>query len=161
MSAPERFLERLTARRAEDPSWVAARRQAGAARFEAMGFPTRRDEEWKYTDVRRIAEGDFALATDAAFDTARFDEQRLDIDAYRLVLVDGVFSAELSRLDGLPAGVSLEPLSKAMATNHEAVGGSLGRLAAPRGVEIVGRPVGDRLRGRDMLASRSPTGGHE
>ncbi|OLO04398.1 MULTISPECIES: Fe-S cluster assembly protein SufD [Salinicola] len=129
MSAPERFLERLTARRGGDPSWVAARRQAGAARFEAMGFPTRRDEQWKYTDVRRIAEGDFALATDAEFDSARFDEQRLDIDAYRLVLVDGLFSPALSELDGLPSGVSIEPLSQAIVANHEAVGGSLGRLA--------------------------------
>ncbi|WP_251976853.1 Fe-S cluster assembly protein SufD [Salinicola avicenniae] len=129
MSAPERFLERLTARRAEDPSWVAARRQAGAARFEALGFPTRRDEEWKYTDVRRIAEGDFALATDAGYDAEGFEVQRLELDAYRLVLVDGVFSAELSRLEGLPAGVVVEPLSQALADNHEAVGGSLGRLA--------------------------------
>ncbi|GHB28067.1 Fe-S cluster assembly protein SufD [Salinicola rhizosphaerae] len=129
MSAPERFLERLTARRAEDPSWVAARRQAGAARFEALGFPTRRDEEWKYTDVRRIAEGDFALATDPGYDASRFEAQRLDLDAHRLVLVDGVFSAELSTLGQLPAGVSVEPLSQALTRNHEAVGGALGRLA--------------------------------
>jgi len=129
MSAPERFLKRLNARRGEDPSWVAARRQAGAARFEALGFPARRDEEWKYTDVRRIAEGDFALATDAEFDATRFDAQRLDIDAYRLVLVDGRFNPGLSELDGLPAGVSIEPLSQAIEANHEAVGGALGRLA--------------------------------
>lgn len=129
MSAPERFLERLTLRRTDDPSWVAARRQAGAARFEAMGFPTRRDEAWKYTDVRRIAEGDFALASDADFDAARFEAQRLDIDAYRLVLVDGVFSEALSELEGLPDGVQVEPLSRALSVNHEAVGGALGRLA--------------------------------
>lgn len=129
MSAAERFLQRLSARRADDPSWVAARRQAGAARFQALGFPTRRDEDWKYTDVRRIAEGDFALAADAEFDAATFDAMRLEIDAYRLVFVDGRFSSTLSDLDALPAGVAVEPLSQALAANHEAVGGALGRLA--------------------------------
>ncbi len=58
MSDTQTFLDTLAARsqqRAGEPTWIAARRQAGAARFEAMGFPTRRDEEWKYTDVRAIA----------------------------------------------------------------------------------------------------------
>lgn len=129
MSAPQRFLERLPVRREDEPSWVAARRQAGAARFEAVGFPTRRDEEWKYTDVRRIAEGDFGLATNADYDRERFDGQRLALDAHRLVFVDGVFSAELSELDALPAGASVEPLSRAIVSDAEAIGGALGRLA--------------------------------
>lgn len=63
-----RLEERSAARRAAqgaEPTWIAARRQAGAARFEALGFPTRRDEAWKYTDVRAIARGDFALSDSA------------------------------------------------------------------------------------------------
>ncbi|MCE3026282.1 Fe-S cluster assembly protein SufD [Salinicola sp. DM10] len=129
MNAPERFLERLNARRENDPSWVAARRQAGAARFAAVGFPTRRDEAWKYTDVRSIADGDFALAADAEFSPERLAACALELDAHRLVLVDGRFNAELSSLDALPAGVSVTPLSQALESNHEQVGGSLGRLA--------------------------------
>ena len=46
MSDTQTFLGTLAARsqqRAGEPTWIAARRQAGAARFEAMGFPTRRD----------------------------------------------------------------------------------------------------------------------
>ncbi|GAB2797017.1 Fe-S cluster assembly protein SufD [Halomonas shantousis] len=134
MSAPELFLQRLAERDgAADPTWVAARRQAGAARFEAMGFPTSRDEAWKYTDVRRIAQTDFSLPQDARLDRERFDALALSSDAHRLVFVDGLFSAELSDVDSLPAGVSVEPLSVAMEINHEAIGGALGRLA---GVEF-------------------------
>ncbi|MGE4535031.1 Fe-S cluster assembly protein SufD [Halomonas sp.] len=136
----QRFLDRLAEHRAarlesqgQEPTWIAARRQAGAARFEAMGFPTRRDEAWKYTDVRAIARGDFALAADADFSPASAAALTLPIDAFRLTFVDGVFSAALSQLDGLPAGVSLVPLSAALAENHEAVGGPLGRLT---GVEF-------------------------
>lgn len=130
------FLDRLAefrAGRGAEPTWIAARRQAGAARFEALGFPTRRDEAWKYTDVRAIARGDFALAENAEFSPAAAAALTLPLDAHRLTFVDGVFSAALSQLDGLPTGVTLTPLSRALEENHEAVGGPLGRLT---GVEF-------------------------
>lgn len=136
MSEVLTFLETLKARsqqRAEEPTWIAARRQAGAARFEAMGFPTRRDEEWKYTDVRAISQTNFALAENADFSQAGAAALTLPIDAYRLTFVDGVFSAALSDLDGLPQGLQVLPLSQALTENHEAVGGPLGRLT---GVEF-------------------------
>ncbi|MYL24179.1 Fe-S cluster assembly protein SufD [Vreelandella massiliensis] len=136
MSEVFTFLETLKARNQErvaEPTWIAARRQAGAARFEAMGFPTRRDEEWKYTDVRAISEGNFTLAKDAEFSQAGAAALTLPIDAHRLTFVDGVFSAPLSDLDGLPQGVHVLPLSQALHDNHEAVGGPLGRLT---GVEF-------------------------
>lgn len=136
MSETQAFLSRLEERRAalgDEPTWIAARRQAGAARFEALGFPTRRDEAWKYTDVKRIREGDFTLAGDARFSQAQAAALTLAMDAIRLTFVDGLFSAELSDLAGLPEGVGVEPLSQALATNHEAIGGALGRLT---GVEF-------------------------
>nr|WP_298250179.1 Fe-S cluster assembly protein SufD [uncultured Halomonas sp.] len=132
----QHFLDRLAdvrAGREAEPTWIAARRQAGAARFEAMGFPTRRDEAWKYTDVRAIARGEFALARDAEFSPASAAALTLPIDTHRLTFVDGVFAPALSTLDGLPEGVSLQPLSAALVENHEAVGGPLGRLT---GVEF-------------------------
>ena len=131
MSDTQTFLDTLATRsqqRAGEPTWIAARRQAGAARFEAMGFPTRRDEEWKYTDVRAIAQGNFALAENAEFSQAQAAALTLPLDAYRLTFVDGVFSAALSDLDTLPDSVQVMPLSKALTDNHEAVGGPLGRL---------------------------------
>ena len=130
------FLDRLAERNAErgpEPTWIAARRQAGAARFEAMGFPHRRIEAWKYTDVRAIARGDFALAADAEFSPASAAALTLPIEAHRLTFVDGVFAPALSRLDELPDGAQLVPLSAALEENHEAVGGPLGRLT---GVEF-------------------------
>ncbi|MGM0522184.1 MAG: Fe-S cluster assembly protein SufD, partial [Pseudomonadota bacterium] len=136
MSEVLTFLETLKARsqqRVEEPTWIAARRQAGAARFEAMGFPTRRDEEWKYTDVRAISQTNFALAENAEFSQAGAAALTLPVDAYRLTFVDGVFSAALSDLDGLPQGLQILPLSQALTENHEAVGGPLGRLT---GVEF-------------------------
>ncbi|RDB44025.1 Fe-S cluster assembly protein SufD [Halomonas sp. DQ26W] len=132
----DRLAERTEARRqahGPEPTWIAARRQAGAARFEALGFPDRRVEAWKYTDVRAIARGDFALTDSADFSQACAAALTLPIDAHRLTFVDGVFAAALSDLGELPAGVAVMPLSQALADNHEAVGGTLGRLT---GVEF-------------------------
>ncbi|WP_275289235.1 Fe-S cluster assembly protein SufD [Halomonas elongata] len=131
MSDEQRFLDRLAernAQRGDEPTWIAARRQAGAARFEAFGFPHRRIEEWKYTNVRDIARGDFTLATDAEFSPATAAALTLPLDAYRLTFVDGVFAPALSDLGSLPEGVQVMPLSHALEENHEAVGGPLGRL---------------------------------
>ncbi|WP_046079887.1 Fe-S cluster assembly protein SufD [Halomonas sp. HG01] len=127
----QRFLDRLSersAQRGDEPTWIAARRQAGAARFEAMGFPHRRVEAWKYTDVRDIARTDFALTDDAEFSPAAAAALTLPLDAHRLTFVDGVFASALSDLGNLPAGVQVLPLSQALEENHEAVGGPLGRL---------------------------------
>ena len=132
----ERFAERSRQRsetQEREPSWIAARRQAGLARFEALGFPTRRDEQWKYTDVRAIARGDFALNGSTDFSPATAAALSLPIEAHRLTFVDGVFAPALSDLGELPAGVAVLPLSQALAENHEAVGGPLGRLT---GVEF-------------------------
>ncbi|PMR75340.1 Fe-S cluster assembly protein SufD [Billgrantia endophytica] len=136
----KRFIDRLTERtgvrrqaNGPEPTWIAARRQAGAARFEALGFPDRRVEAWKYTDVRAIARGDFSLTDSAEFSPASAAALTLPLDAHRLTFVDGVFSAALSDLGELPAGVAILPLSQALADNHEAVGGPLGRLT---GVEF-------------------------
>ncbi|WP_447895637.1 Fe-S cluster assembly protein SufD [Vreelandella sp. GE22] len=133
MSDTQTFLDTLKTRSTHysgEPSWIAARRQAGAARFEAVGFPTRRDEEWKYTDVRAIAQSNFALADSAEFSQAQAAALTLPIEAYRLSFVDGVFSKALSDVDSLPEGVQVLTLSKALEENHEAVGGPLGRLTS-------------------------------
>lgn len=132
MSEEQTFLDALEQRagtRGTEPTWVAARRQAASARFEAVGFPTRRDEAWKYTDVRAIARGQFVQPDDADFSQATAAALTLPLEALRLTFVDGVFSAALSDIGELPKGVSIEPLSQAMQTNHEAVGAVLGRLA--------------------------------
>ena len=130
MSQVQGFLDQLGARQSLDaePSWIAARRQAGAARFEAVGFPGRKDEEWKYTDVSAIARQGFTLAESNELSADQCDAFSIGIDAYRLVFVDGMFNPSLSDVDALGNDVTVEPLSQALADNHEAVGGQLGRL---------------------------------
>ncbi|BBG30600.1 Fe-S cluster assembly protein SufD [Zymobacter palmae] len=90
---------------------LAAQRQRGLAHFLDVGFPTRRHEAWKYLDLRRIADTDYALpAVDAVADV-NVGSVALNHDTHRLVFIDGQFSAAHSRIDALPEGVQLTPLS--------------------------------------------------
>lgn len=89
--------------------------QDAAARLYArLGLPAMRDEDWKYTDVSRISallDRPEALDGVAGSSSVALPESALrelairDMDATRLVFVDGVFDAGLS--DALPDGVRI------------------------------------------------------
>ncbi|MFL5574126.1 MAG: hypothetical protein ACJ78R_11510, partial [Gemmatimonadaceae bacterium] len=53
-------------RRSADPAWLAEVRRGALDRFRALGFPTTRDEEWRFTSVAPIAEQAFVLARNGA-----------------------------------------------------------------------------------------------
>ena len=40
---------------AKQPSWVFPLRKAGLARFAELGFPTLKDEDWRFTNIAPIA----------------------------------------------------------------------------------------------------------
>lgn len=89
----------------------AARRQAMAA-FARHGFPTRRDEDWKYTDLKPILTGRFdPLPGPASEDRRQVDSDRLSSleltpDAPQLLFADG---RRLANEDShaLPPGVEI------------------------------------------------------
>lgn len=112
--------------------WLSARRQAALAAFDARGFPSPRDEDWRYTNVSALEKKRFkppVVAGDASLDAAGLKHYRL-ADAWSLVFVDGHFSATLSDLDGLPEGVTAKPLSAALAVPPSLLEAELGRVVA-------------------------------
>ncbi len=111
------------------PRWVQDLRDRAASRFAALGFPTVREEEWRFTNVAPIASMEFALAPAA---TLTEDDLRdvLYADApHRLVLVNGRYSPVLSRMGKLPAGVRIGSLAAAVTDQADVVGRYLGRIA--------------------------------
>ena len=118
-------------RKSGGPRWLQDLRDRAAATFTSLGFPTVRDEEWRYTNVAPIAAGQFRPA-DGAFPVpaARLDEMPFGTAGWRLVVVNGRFSPALSKLDGLPQGVKAGSLAAAIN----------GELAADR--DVVQRYVG-------------------
>ena len=99
--------ERLRA--APAASWPASRRGRGLEFLKTHGFPTRRMEQWKYTDVTPITRRKFTPArpSPAAMDDTLVDGLRFTrLDCHELVFVNGNFSAPLSRIRPLPSGAT-------------------------------------------------------
>jgi Fe-S cluster assembly protein SufD len=44
------------------PAWLKERRDSGASRFAQTGYPTTRQEDWRFTNVAPIADAKFAPA---------------------------------------------------------------------------------------------------
>jgi Fe-S cluster assembly protein SufD len=115
----------------DGPRWLQDMRARAATTFADLGFPTTRDEEWRFTSVAPIASSEFQPA-DAA--DVRLDEAELDGFVYadapnRLVILNGRFSPELSRVGALPKGVRAGSLAAAVTEHPEAVQRYMGQLA--------------------------------
>jgi Fe-S cluster assembly protein SufD len=111
--------------------WLQDLRDQAASRFVELGFPTVRDEEWRFTNVAPIASSEFRLAPPARLEPAALDTFIYSDAPFRLVLVNGRFSPELSRTSGLPTGVRFGSLATASTDQADVVGRYLGQLADP------------------------------
>jgi Fe-S cluster assembly protein SufD len=114
---------------ASEPSWRREARRRALARFAERGFPTTRDEEWKFTSVAPIAETAFELAAGApAIARDRLATLSLaDLGAVEVVFVNGRFAPELSQLADLPRGVRVETIATVMADSPDELEDSLSR----------------------------------
>src|SRR5436305_12708378 len=101
---PTAFAQALEKRPQGGPRWLEDLRARGAARFAALGIPTVRDEEWRFTNVAPIGAIDFAPAPQISGAAERLSGFTYADAPVRLVIVNGRFDAILSRTAGLPAG---------------------------------------------------------
>ena len=68
--------------------------------FETVGFPSRKDEEWKYTSLKSLLKEDYSLFPKKE-DTLDYKDVKQylanDIDSYNIVFIDGIYSSYLSQ----------------------------------------------------------------
>ena len=106
------------------PAWLAPIRRAAIERFAELGFPTRKNEAWKYTSVSEIAKASLDPEPPARDGISRDDIRALlggDVSAGVFVFEDGRFAPELSSDDALPTGVEIEGLAGALGKHPELV----------------------------------------
>jgi Fe-S cluster assembly protein SufD len=120
-------LEKSAASR--EPSWLRKLRQEGFARFGETGFPTIRDEDWRFTNISALAKTPFRLARNGHGLPTQQDIERYRVAGAccRLVFVDGIFAPGLSSLGKLPRGVKAGSLTDAIVHDPVAVEQHLGK----------------------------------
>ncbi|NGZ90052.1 Fe-S cluster assembly protein SufD [Psychroflexus maritimus] len=67
--------------------------------FELNGFPTKKDEAWKYTSLNKVLKHDYSIfpKREVAIDYKDVRKYCLhEIDTYQIVFVDGVYASHLS-----------------------------------------------------------------
>ena len=99
------------------PKWMVPIRKSAVARFADAGFPTTKDEDWRFTNVSAIKELDFKPLYEGGdlgeLSSVRDRSLLGSVDTCRLVFVDGVFSKELSDEPASIEGVYVADLRSA------------------------------------------------
>lgn len=116
------------------PAWVYPFRKAGIARFAELGFPTIKDEDWRFTNVAPITKLPFHPVSEAS--QPELNPEALaaftlgSLPAHRLVFVNGSYAPALSTVNNLPSGVVVSSLRAALVEHSGLIEQNLGKLAA-------------------------------
>jgi Fe-S cluster assembly protein SufD len=116
---------------AEVPEWLESLQRPAMESFAETGFPTTRDEEWRFTPVGPIARA----AWRPAFDSATVNLEQLQPFIFghpewtTLVFVNGAFRSDLSSIGVLAPGLRVGSLSEALSTGDTMLETHLGRHA--------------------------------
>jgi Fe-S cluster assembly protein SufD len=100
------------------PAWLTEQRRVAADRFTGLGFPTARQESWKFTPLRTLADQSFAEPLNGRRETGAEFAFNSPI---HLGFVDGRYRADLSSTAALPAGVRLQSLATVLATDPNSI----------------------------------------
>ncbi len=68
--------------------------------FEKQGFPTRKDEEWKYTSLKSVLKHDYSVFPNSETAIEFRDVKKYflhGIESYKVIFIDGVYSSFLSQ----------------------------------------------------------------
>ena len=115
---------------AGEPAAVKAVRRRALERFAALGFPTTRQEDWRFTNVAPIARTAFHRKAGEPAAPESATEVRTFPALARLTFVDGRFAPGLSEIGELPEGVVVASLADALALTPEAVEPHLAQYAS-------------------------------
>jgi Fe-S cluster assembly protein SufD len=118
VTASARFAE---TRGKSAPAWLQHLRAQAADKFAKHGFPTVREEAWRFTNVAPIADTEFTIADGAPNRASDVVSGLAVAGALRVTLVNGRFSPELSDLARLPNGLRVTGLHDAIARDESLV----------------------------------------
>lgn len=93
---------------AAEPAWLKERRKESFDKFQKAGIPARKNEEYKYTDVRKIFTGNFsAIHNEVHKLNLDFNKISVDKDSIKLVFVNGWLYKDSALGTALPKRVAV------------------------------------------------------
>lgn len=106
-------------------------RKEAIQNFSSLGFPKRKDEAYKYSPLRKKLQHDYTVQLAPPRDHVSEEELETflvpELDAHRIVLVNGRFSERLSHIGGLPEGVVVSSFEEASGQHTELVNASFAK----------------------------------
>ncbi len=117
---------------ASAPPSIRALRSSAITRFETLGFPSMRNEDWHFTSTAAIADASLTPITSVVGTVTRESIAPFIVSPkwHTLVFVNGRYDASLSDCTGLPDGVQVLPLAKAYDALPLLVEQYLGKIAS-------------------------------
>jgi len=135
----ENWLADVTSPASEhEPDWLQTARSEALARVREQGIPSTKQEAWRYTGLKSLAEQPFTVCTETVTAVEEDDVDEVlvpGLSAHRAVLVNGRFLPHLSNLDGLPEGARAGGLRAILEADPDALEGRLDMLAG-RGSQV-------------------------
>jgi len=98
--------------------------------FEEKGFPTTKDEDWKYTSLKSLINVDYCVVPteNNELELSDIEEYFVDVNSYRAVVVDGFYNKKLSSMKS-PKFIA-SSMKKAIELNPELVLSHLNKIAS-------------------------------
>jgi Fe-S cluster assembly protein SufD len=90
------------------------KKRAGLARFEQLGFPTIKHEEWKYSNVRDLVSVSYDFNAESSIGLAELEDLKVPKqEANILYFVNGRYNAELSTIISPVEKITISSLAEA------------------------------------------------
>jgi len=104
--------------------WLLHLQEQALQEFKRVGFPTRHDEDWKYTSVESFLSHRFVLNKDISLNQSP-KKRNIPIEHYSLPIINGMFSGSTTEV---PSGVVIIPMAQALEKMPDQLEAYLGRI---------------------------------
>jgi Fe-S cluster assembly protein SufD len=112
--------------------WLKSIREHAITRFSELGFPTPRDEDWRFTNVAPIARSSFHIPLNGIDQVSAADLTPFQFEGQQiseLVFINGHYSAKLSTHNKLPEGMIVLNLAEAINSQEDILKENLAKYA--------------------------------
>ena len=127
MSDITNFYQQQAVADVSDIPWLAKLQNSALVDFERIGFPTRKDEDWKYTSMDGFLKQRFVKAVPKMSSQLR-EEDSVPVNCNKISLINGMVVGADALAATLPAGVLVLTLAQALLSHAEIIKPWLGKI---------------------------------